>query len=409
MGTNLKKVKFKDVVYFNPSVKLDKGEEFCFVPMEDVESLKSIFYTEKVKKFEGGSSSKFMNDDILFARITPCLQNRKITQIKIGKGLKGFGSTEFFVFRAKEKFLDQTFLNYYIRTNSFVESAINSMVGASGRQRADKGYISNLEILIPEIENQKIIGEILLQYDKLIENNTKRISILEQMAEQLYNEWFVRMRFPNYENTKFIKGVPEGWFYSKLAKQIKIFRGKSYSSKELRESSNLPMINLKNVNRNGGYRRDGLKFFEGKYSPDNRVFEGDIVMAVTDMTQNREIVGRVARVPDIGYSEFIISMDLIRLVPKTYPNLFIYSFFRFSGIGHHFKQYANGANVLHLNPKPILNQEVLFPVLELAQQFNEFVEPLLNEVDLIYKEIENLKKTRDLLLPRLISGKLKII
>lgn len=277
----------------------------------------------------------------------------------------------------------------------------------AGVPTLNQNHLHNLRIKVHHKNLQSKIAEALSKYDKLIENNFKRINILEQMAEQLYKEWFVRMRFPNYENTKQVKGIPEGWSYEKLEEQIEIFRGKSYSSKQLRDYSNLPMINLKNINRDGGYRRDGLKFFEGKYSKNNEAFQGDIVMAVTDMTQNREVVGRVAKVPNIGVTKFIISMDLIRLVPKKFPHVFMYSFFRFSGIGHHLKQFANGANVLHLNPKAVLDQKPLWPDIKLARNFAQIVEPFLEEVELLNQQIENLRKTRDLLLPRLISGKLK--
>ena len=85
------------------------------------------------------------------------------------------------------------------------------MSGASGRQRANSNFIKKLKISIPDLDTQKKISNVLSSYDKLIENNNSRIEVLEQTAEEIYKEWFVRMRFPGYEQTKFDKGIPEGW------------------------------------------------------------------------------------------------------------------------------------------------------------------------------------------------------
>ena len=118
--------------------------------------------------------------DTLFARITPCLQNGKIAQAKELINGKGFGSTEFFIFRGIEGVTDTDFV-YYLSINSeFTEYAIGSMVGASGRQRADAKFIGEYEFNLPPPKTQRRIADILSAYDDLIENNLKRIKLLEQ-------------------------------------------------------------------------------------------------------------------------------------------------------------------------------------------------------------------------------------
>jgi len=129
----------------------------------------------------------------------------------LGKNNSGFGSTEFFVFRGKKEKLNQSFLYYLAKSDLIWKSAVNSMVGASGRQRADSGFLGNLRFRIPLLPIQRKIAAVLSAYDDLIENNNRRIAILEKMAEELYREWFVRLRFPGHEKAKIIKGVPEGW------------------------------------------------------------------------------------------------------------------------------------------------------------------------------------------------------
>ncbi len=401
MQTSWMKVKFKDVVQFNPTVKLSKGDEFCFVPMEDVESLKSIFYTDKVKKYDGGSSSKFMDNDILFARITPCLQNRKITQIKIGKGDKGFGSTEFFVFRAKEKFLNQTFLNYYIRTNSFVESAINSMVGASGRQRADKGYISNLEILIPEVKTQNEIGQILLEYDNLIEINTKRITILEQMAEQLYKEWFVRMRFPNYENTKFVKGIPEGWELVTIKSFGKVVTGKTPSTTiQDYYDGDYPFIKTPDMHNFLFALETGETLSQRGFisQPSQKLPAGAICVSCIGSAGVVCITNKVS----------MTNQQIHSLVPKKSKQLefLYYTLLKLKPTIELFG--ATGATMTNLSKGKFEKLLVVKPTDLLIENYHDATHSVFEEIKNLSLQNINLRKTRDLLLPRLISGKLKL-
>ena len=86
-----------------------------------------------------------------------------------------------------------------------------SMTGASGRQRADLVFIKKIKWDFPLISKQKRIVEILLAFDKILEVNNKRIKAIEQMAENLYKEWFVRFRFPSHKTEEFENGIPKGW------------------------------------------------------------------------------------------------------------------------------------------------------------------------------------------------------
>lgn len=131
-------------------------------------------------------------------------------------------------------------------------------------------------------------------------------------------------------------------------------------------------------------------------------------MAVTDMTQNREVVGRVARVPAVGERGAVISLDVIKLVPKSMSMSFLYSYFRLSGFGEYIKEFANGTNVLHLKPDLVTQQKVLMPSTELQNRFVKIVDPMYRQIDAINLAVAQLSATRDSLLPRLISGKLSV-
>jgi type I restriction enzyme S subunit len=199
--------------------------------------------------------------------------------------------------------------------------------------------------------------------------------------------------------------IPQGWEVKKLGEVAETFRGRSYRSVDLADEGGLPFLNLKCLDRDGGFRRSGLKRYNGEYKDSHIAKKGDIVMAVTDMTQERRIVARAALVPTLDNNFGIFSMDLVRIEPKPLlPKAFLYSFLRYSSFADEVKQHANGANVLHLSPDRITDFRFLAPTTDLMRRFASFVAPVLEEIDTLANKIDNLHRTRDLLLPRLLSG-----
>lgn len=136
---------FNDAVECNPKVVIKKGDTVENCEMEDIEPNYKFLYPQKGKLYKG-SNSKFQNGDTVFARITPCLENGKIAQIKGLNNNCGIGSTEFFVFRGKKNVSDNDFIYYLSKTNLVRDTAVNSMTGASGRQRADIKAVKKIPI-----------------------------------------------------------------------------------------------------------------------------------------------------------------------------------------------------------------------------------------------------------------------
>jgi type I restriction enzyme S subunit len=250
---------------------------------------------------------------------------------------------------------------------------------------------------LPSLPVQERIAAILSAYDDLIEVNTRRIAILEEMARRIYEEWFVRGR-DGEASTK------------QIAEVATLHRGKSYRSKELSDPGvGVPMLNLKNIAAWGGYRRDGLKWFSGDFKATQSATAGDILMAVTDMTQERRLVGQCAMVPREIEGDAIFSMDLLKLEPTDAVNSdFLYATLRWSGCALELKEHANGANVLHLSPKAVAAHEVFIPPLKTQERFAEVAGPMLGLSEMLAVQNQNLRAQRDLLLPRLVSGKLDV-
>lgn len=301
---------------------------------------------------------------------------------------------------------DNTYLFYALKANQFSTYCVLRGQGAANQASITLDTIFRFKFKVHNFAEQKRIADILSVYDNLIENNNKRIKLLGQMAENLYKEWFVRFRFPGYEDEHFIEDIPSSWRYVQLGDIALFDRGISYSSDEINCDDGINLINLKNIQSYGGFRRDGTKQYNGKYKDSQIVQPGDLILGVTDMTQDRRTVGSVALIPQISGTS-VISADLVKVNLKV-PNVFFYCMCRYGFYSKYFSQFANGANVLHLKPNVLLNKKILFPTVELIEAFAEKVQPMIDIVDNLNRQNDLLTKQRDMLLPRLMSGKLEV-
>ena len=202
-------------------------------------------------------------------------------------------------------------------------------------------------------------------------------------------------------------GVPAGWEKRILGNLLDVVRGRSYSSKELSDSDGVLMVNLSNIRSFGGYNRDQEKRYTGKYTEEQIVKPLDLIMGVTDMTQERRTVGRPALVPDL-HAPAMISMDIIKLVPKEGSPLFYYALLMYGGYSEVISRFANGTNVLHLRPDVLGIIDVLLPGLELQGQFVELFKPIQERINALQDEIIFAAEARDRLLPQLMSGEIEL-
>lgn len=287
-----------------------------------------------------------------------------------------------------------------------IRQAIQNLDRGSSQPSVNREDLLKLKIYILNLSTQQKIGNILSAYDELIEKNNRKIEILEQEAEELYKEWFVRFRFPCHETTHFENGLPQGWEYKSIKDFIKFERGVSYSSEEIECENGVNLVNLKNINSYGGFNREGTKKYNGKYRNTQTVQQGDLVLGITDMTQERRTVGSVALIPSMN-DVSVISADLLKIVSQI-DNSFIYCVCRYGYYSKYFSQFANGANVLHLRQNSLNNKKILLPTASIIELFVNIVNPLFKEIDKVQLQNELLKQQRDLLLPRLMSGKLEV-
>jgi len=289
-------------------------------------------------------------------------------------------------------------------------SAYNS---GSAQPSLNRNYLT--AIPVPDIppSQQAIIAGILSALDDLIDNNRRRIKLLEQMAQAIYREWFVRFRYPGHEDATFVDSplgpVPEGWEVRRLHEVATLVRGRSYRKHELVDTGGVPFVNLKCMMRGGGFRRDGLKRYEGAHNPDQRVSEGDIVLGVTDLTQGREILARATLVPRLGEEFGVISLDIARIVPvDPGDRLAVFFALRGTDFPDRVKEFANGSTVLHLSPEHVSGGLILWPIESIRRHFVRMVEPMVAQVDDLNDAADQLTAVRDLLLPKLVTGQIDV-
>lgn len=401
--------RLEDIIDVNPPVKLKKGESYPFIDIDKVSSTRCSVTNEEVKVYDGQSSSKFCDGDTVFSRITPCLENRKIAKVAI-EGDAAFGSTEFYVFRAKKKKADARFTYYLTSSDAVVLPAINSMTGASGRQRADKRFIQRLKLNLPDLPTQERIADILSEYDDLIEANNRRIELLEQTAQELYKEWFVRFRFPGYENAKFENGLPEGWSYVRFGKAIDIIdgdRGVNYpKQEEFYPEGDCLFLNAGNVTTKGFDFSSCAYITKEKDTilRKGKLQHGDVVLTT------RGTVGNVAFYNEtMTFSEMRINsgMVILRNLGVVSPE-YIYTALRHEYLQKLMTLYASGSAQPQLPIKDMKRMKIIKVNAKTMERFTEMSADIYSQISLLIMKNQTLAKQRDMLLPRLMSDKLEV-
>lgn len=245
--------------------------------------------------------------------------------------------------------------------------------------------ICRVKLRVPDYDTQVKVASILSTYDNLIENNNKRIRLLEQMAENLYKEWFVRFRFPGYEDVEFIDGFPKEWKICRMDQLAKIKAGgdaPADSTKELTDECSIPIYS-------NGIENEGLYGYTSKA----KISKPSITISARG-TVGYTCLRRVHYTPIVR---------LICIIPheEKLANWLYYYFKRTIVI-------ANGTSQQQITIPMMSREKVLFPTENLINKFYDYSTAYLDEMDRLREQNSNLKKQRDMLLPRLMSGKLEV-
>jgi type I restriction enzyme S subunit len=393
---------FHEAVMFPPKITLEKGKEYSFIPMEDINGTTKYVTPKNVKKWIGTGGAKFEEGDTLFARITPCLQNGKIAQAKNLLNGKGFGSTEYFIFRGKENISDTDFVYYLSQTEDFRKYAIGSMVGASGRQRADATFVGNYPILLPSLPTQQRIASILSAYDDLIENNLKRIKLLEEIAQRTYEEWFVKFRINGVQLELGENGLPEGWEERTLKETcLRIQSGgtPSRANKTFWDKGNFNWFKTKEL-RDSWLIDSEEKISTSALKKSNCFPSKTILMAI----YASPTLGRLG----ILEKEASCNQAAVGFICNENIVSWQWLYFKLFELRDRFNGIARGAGQQNISADLVKNQTFILPNINVIAEFTVMASTLFEKILNLQNQNRLLKESRDILLPRLMSGKLGV-
>ena len=295
-------------------------------------------------------------------------------------------STGFAILRARDK-IDSRFLYYLISNQPFTDYLTLHAKGAA-YPAVDEDIISNADIVIPEIKTQKQIADVLSAYDNLIENNTKRIKILEEIAQAVYKEWFVYFRFPGHEKVKMVDSktefgeIPKEWEVKKLGDKINILRGKNITKNTI-VPGKVPVVA-------GGI---GPAYFHNKAN-----VEGPAI-TVSASGANSGYINL--------YHEDIWASDCSYVNKVSTP--FVFYYFLILKIRQaEVTGLQRGSAQPHVYPKDLARLMIVDPPEGLVRSFEERAESIFGMINNFQLQNRELRQARDLLLPKLVGGKIRV-
>lgn len=315
------------------------------------------------------------------------------------------------ILRCDRSKLLPAFLYHFLRSPSFF-TQVNGLRSGVAQPQLPIRDMRQIKMPMPALTVQKRVTDILSAYDELIENSQRRTKILESIACALYREWFSNFRFPGHKDHPHVSStigeIPLGWEVKKLGDLISLDKGVSYNGAGLTEDGN-PMVNLKNILAGGGFRRNATKPYSGDFKPRHTVKPGDIVLANTDLTQAGRVVASPALIPNLDNSPILISHHLFAVrLPEKLPASFVYHLMLDERFRSFAKGYAIGTTVLGLPKDGILNFTFALPPDSLVVDFSRKVYSLHQLIENLLDRVDNLRRARDLLLPRLLSGQIDV-
>lgn len=388
-----------EIAIINPRESIKKGEIATNIPMAYLDSFSKKIQTFEKKEFKGGT--KFRNGDTLMARITPCLENGKTSYVDILEDDEiGFGSTEYIVLREKENFSNKHFLFYLSISPRFRELAIKLMTGTSGRQRVQTNSLINRKLILPKYEEQKAIANILTAFDDKIENLQAQNNTLEQTAQTIFAAWF----------GKYQEGdeLPDGWRVGKLGEISKLKSGYAFKSKDFVDNSSFKALKIKDLKGNGNVSISEVSSIDEECTQIDRVQyfrleQGDIVLAMSGNT-----TGKIGVVPPHSNEIYLNQRVGKFFLNDKKLNSYLYNFLMSGNFEDKILAMGYGSAQPNISPSQIENIDIVFPDNEKLNVYLNISDPIFDKVLQNNQQIQTLKQTRDTLLPKLMSGQLRV-
>ena len=400
-----KKKLIGNVIQFNPKIELKKGSTAKKVAMPYIGEFQRKINGYEMAEYKSGP--KFLNGDVILAKINPSLENGKAAKVDIlERNEVAFGSTEFIVLRETDE-SDANFIYYLVVSPAFRKKAIGCMEGTSGRRRVNENALKFFELPFPKKDEQQRIGEFLSGLDDKIEVNNKINAELESMAKLMYDYWFVQFDFPN-ENGKPYKSsggkmvfneelkreIPKSWEVKPLTKEMDLQYGFPFSTKLFNSEKNgVPVIRIRDI-QNGSISYYSTEDVDDKYKLEKR----DILVGMDGNfhinywnSENCYLNQRCLRIRSTQES---ISEIQARYMIEPYIKAR--------------EKNVSKTTVAHLSARDVNDLKVLIAQLELQNKANKFFKSTLNKIVSNREQNQKLIGLRDWLLPMLMNGQVTV-
>lgn len=468
MESEWKKSRIEDLFHLEPGFAF-KSREFLAsgIPVIKIKNIKPAFFSDH--EFSYVSDSYLEQRPSKVARVNDLLMsmtgNRHdgspetwVGKIALFKSrLPHLINQRVGALRVKEHAeIDPVFASYVLSSWDYQLWFISIATSSGGQANLSPKQILETSIRHPSLEEQKRIARILSTLDNKIELNRQMNITLEATARSLFKSWFVdfdpvidnalaagnpipdelaeragrrakaahqqspeqphilptaiRQQFPDrFAFTETIGWMPEVWEVTQIKEIAKVIKGKSYKSSELTPSATA-LVTLKSFNRGGGYRLDGLKEYSGSYKAEQEVFAGDLVIAYTDVTQAADVIGKPAMiVSNARYEHLVISLDVAVVRPFVDNHkYYLYGLAQTNRFQDHAYSHSTGTTVLHLGKNAVPDYPFAKPSELLLSAYEEIAAPIFSSINDNIAANATLTELRETLLPKLLSGQLRI-
>jgi len=421
MASEWRELPFSEAVLINPPVRLERGNRYPFVDMGAVSPGARYVYATDEREFFGGGS-RFQHGDTLMARITPCLENGKIARFCAREGSRvGYGSTEFIVIRGRPSVTDTEFAYYLTHWEEVRSYAVGQMTGTSGRQRVPTDALNHLTVPVPPLSEQRAIAHILGTLDDKIELNRRMSETLEAIARALFKSWFVdfdpvrakmegRWRrgqslpglpahlydlFPDRLVDSELGEIPEGWEVRSLDEIARFLNGLALQKYPPSEDRWLPVIKIAQLRAGNTVGADRAS---ADLDPEYIVQDGDILFSWSGSLECALWAG----------GRGALNQHLFKVIADKYPRWFCYF-----AIHHHLDEFrgiaAGKATTMgHIQRHHLSDAKVTVPASVMPRELNLCISLMFESIWRQKVQSRTLAALRDTLLPKLISGEIRV-
>ena len=423
MVSEWQRTKLGDVIAVNPSRPLSKGTDSVYISMQQVESANRKVSEIDHRNFKG-SGSRFQNGDTLLARITPCLENGKTAYVDFLEDSEvAHGSTEFIVLSVIEGVTDPLFVYYLARSPEFRNFAILRMEGSSGRQRVPALTLKSYIFSCPPHDEQRAIAYILGSLDDKIELNRRMNETLEAIARAIFKSWFVDFDpvrakaegrdpglpseiaalFPDSFQDSELGKIPKGWKIKPIGEAVRCVGGSTPSTKNpaFWNGGTNPFVTPKDMSSlTSPVILDTTRHITG--AGVDKISSGRL-SAGTVLLSSRAPIGYLAitEIP-VSVNQGIIAMICDKMLPNYY--MLYWTELNMDII----KSNAGGTTFAEISKRNFRPIQVIVSHERVLETYVQQVEPLHQQIVLNLQESNTLISLRDTLLPKLISGGLRI-